>query len=229
MLSLARGLMKRTVSYSRPGERGENQDAFQIRSHPANPDSLMVAIADGQGGRAGGGIAARLACRVCIEMASSYAPRNLTIAWHWRDILRAVDQAVHDQPEAGFTTLIAFCITSESVICGGSNGDSAVVLLNDKSHRGILTANQPKNPPVGSGYARFGTFFTRLQSPWTVLAMSDGVWKYTGWDPLFRIASQAHGKKIIESLRHYAALPTMGRLQDDFTLIVIEGNGNYSE
>ena len=45
-----------------------------------------------------------------------------------------------------------------------------------------LTANQIKNPPVGSAAAVFTPFAGRLERPWTVLAMSDGVWKYVGWE-----------------------------------------------
>ena len=54
----------------------------------------------------------------------------------------------------------------------------------------ILTRHQFKDPPVGSGEASFVPFTARLASPWTVLALTDGVWKYAGWDHVLQVAAQ---------------------------------------
>ena len=210
------------ASYTAPGEGSENQDAYEIHPHPENAEYRLFALADGQGGREGAATAASTACRTLIRAASSYAPGDLIRSQSWKQLMPLADKAVLHDCTAGFTTLVAFCITPMGV-CGASSGDSAVLLANGDQTAEILTAGQFKNPPVGSGNARFSTFSARLTNPWTLIAMSDGVWKYTGWDPICRIAA-SHGPSqgIIHCLRNYAASPVCGQLQDDFTLVVFQ-------
>ncbi len=214
--------MIKIASYTAPGEGAENEDAYEIRPHPSNAEHYLCAVADGQGGREGAATAARTACRSLIRTAADCAPVALTCAQRWESMMRRADQAVLNDPDAGFTTLVAFYLTP-SCIYGASNGDSAALLVNGKQAAEVLTAEQAKNPPVGSGSACFAGFHAELSSPWTLIAMSDGVWKYTGWDPICRIAAgHENSQNIIEFLRNYAASPVSGRLQDDFTLVVFQ-------
>ena len=79
-----------------------------------------------------------------------------------------------------------------------------------------LTDRQAKNPPVGSGAAWFVPFADRLAGPWSVLAMSDGVWKYVGWDRIIAGIASHRGQPLIESLQAAARLrsgrfPTISR------------------
>jgi len=60
----------------------------------------------------------------------------------------------------------------------------AVVAIDAERRIFDLTRQQAKNPPIGSGDALFTPFGALLADPWLVLAMSDGVWKYVGWDRL---------------------------------------------
>ena len=53
--------------------------------------------------------------------------------------------------------------------------------------------------------------------------MSDGVWKYAGWETVREVALETSGQACIDALREKALLPGSGRLQDDFTLVVLEG------
>ena len=86
-----------------------------------------------------------------------------------------------------------------------------------------LTANQRKNPPVGiPGGATFVPFATRLVGRWSVLAMSDGVWKYVGWERLVRAAAEFRGEECVSQLQRAARLPGSGRIPDDFTVVVFE-------
>ena len=55
----------------------------------------------------------------------------------------------------------------------------------------------------------------------TVLAVTDGVWKYAGWESLLNTAVAEAGTEIIDRLRARAALPATGALQDDFTVVVL--------
>ncbi|VTU02160.1 protein serine threonine phosphatase : Protein serine/threonine phosphatase OS=Pedosphaera parvula (strain Ellin514) GN=Cflav_PD6463 PE=4 SV=1: SpoIIE [Gemmataceae bacterium] len=162
-------------------------------------------------GRAGrplrGERAARLACD-CI--ASGRDPRE-------------ADAIVAADPEAGFTTLVAFGVTSDAIE-GVSCGDSAVLLVCGSGAVAELTQYQHKNPPVGSGEAVFVSFEMPLVTPWKVLAMTDGVWKYAGWDRVRGLASRLGGEELLAALRAAARLPRSGQFPDDFTVVLIEAD-----
>lgn len=213
--------MIHVFSHTEAGGHALNEDAFEVHPHPSDPDCLLCALADGQGGRAGGGLAARLACRACVETASAYPPAILALRPDaWEAILRTADSAVADDTEAGFTTLVAFSIRKDA-ICGASNGDSGLCAASAGRPGVILTGRQHKDPPIGCGAARPVGFAARLVPPWTVLALSDGVWKYCGWDRVLLAASRLSGQDLIDSLRKQAGLPRSGRLQDDFTVVAL--------
>jgi hypothetical protein len=109
-------------------------------------------------------------------------------------------------------------------VFGASNGDSAALLLNPNQPEIILTARQHKNPPIGSGGATGVTFVSRLVPPWTLLALTDGVWKYVGWEAIGKVAKENRGGGILQALQALARLPS-GGFQDDFTLVVFENEG----
>jgi serine/threonine protein phosphatase PrpC len=211
-----------TFSFTKAGGHIENQDAFEIALHPYESSLHLCAIADGQGGRAGGAEAAP----PCMHDGSGENVVNIAQTthppWAWQAIVSAADQAVAKDPDAGFTTLIAFCLT-ESHVIGASNGDSAAVLFNSIVEPVILTRNQSKNPPVGAGDVRSVSFFSRLTSPWTLLAMTDGVWKYAGMDTVLKVETRRNGDEIIEELMNSAKLIGSGAFQDDFTIVVFAG------
>ncbi len=214
--------MIQVYSHTEAGGHADNEDAFEARPHPSDLDCLLCALADGQGGQAGGARAAQIACRVCVEAASEYQAAKLaTRPDAWEAILRQADAAVSEDQEAGFTTLIAFAIRNEA-ICGASNGDSGVYAVTAGGLAAILTDRQRKNPPVGCGGARPVGFAARLNRPWTVLALSDGLWKCAGWDRIADAASHLSGDDLINCLRKNAGLPASGLLQDDFTLVVVQ-------
>jgi serine/threonine protein phosphatase PrpC len=142
----------------------------------------------------------------------------LTSACGWGFVLQTADQAVAADPEAGFSTLVGFCIRNGRIV-GASSGDSAVALLNNAGAT-ILTNRQLKHPPVGSGSAVFTEFATELGEGWRALAMTDGVWKYVGWDRVIATAGAHPGRAALEALRELARLPKSGGLQDDFTAIL---------
>jgi hypothetical protein len=166
-------------------------------------------------------VAAKIACRALLDAAAKHEPAQLLLPTTWTKISRLADEAVVKAPSAGLTTLIGFCIT-DSVVCGSSCGDSAAFLLNAYRPAEILTARQHKNPPVGSGAAPFVDFFAALQRPWILLAMSDGVWKYAGWEGIAQSALSEHDEGLIHLLRQRAKLPVGKRLQDDFTLVIFQ-------
>lgn len=214
--------MIRVATHTEAGGPAHNEDAFVIRPHPADPESYLCAVADGQGGQPGGGPAARRACDAFLAVASQATLPELMLLRVWDDILAYVDRAVADDADAGFTTLVTFCIAGGHLV-GASCGDSALVLVEAGQAPLVLTARQAKNPPVGSGAALFVPFAIKLRPPWTLLAMTDGVWKYAGWDAMPQAAADADAEGTIRELRQRAGLPGSGALQDDFTLVVVKG------
>jgi hypothetical protein len=199
--------MARTFTFSAAGDHPANEDAFAL---VPTANGARVALADGQGGRAGGARAAQLACRVALESAAS-----------WEDALERADAAVSADPLAGLTTLVALEIAGDFV-SGASCGDSAAVAVWGDGLIRLLTAAQHKNPPVGSGEAAFVPYKLQLARPWKVLLISDGVWKYAGWERVWKSAANLSGDELLDDLQQAARLPATGEFQDDFTAVLLQ-------
>ena len=213
--------MVTVLSFSEPGGHPANEDAFVVERHPADPECWLCFLADGQGGRAGGARAAQLACRSAAEAALAEPCWKLAAPSAWAALLRGADTVVSADHDAGLTTLLGFCI-AYGRLAGGSCGDSAVLVSSSGERPREITAGQPKNPPVGSGEARFAPFAALLTAPWAVLAMSDGVWKYAGWERLAAGVLTERGERLIARIEESARLRGSGRFVDDFTVVLFE-------
>lgn len=97
----------------------------------------------------------------------------------------------------------------------------AVLLLNNGQEH-LLTERQFKNPPVGSSAARPVAFSARLGRVWKLLVISDGVWKYVGWETIGQRTRQKEGQELIASLRQTAAEASGGELPDDFSVALLQ-------
>ncbi len=213
--------MVNVTTFTEPGGHPLNEDAFLVQQHPADPSCWLCFLADGQGGRSGGGVAARLACHTGLERAGRLAPARLVDGRTWASLLRQADLAVAAEVMAGFTTLVGFCVRDKMVV-GASSGDSAVLTVVGRQAL-ELTTSQRKNPPVGSGEAEFVSYAVVLTEPWTVLAVSDGVWKYAGWNTIVGAATTMSREGLVDALKDAARLPRSGRFPDDFTVVLFEG------
>jgi hypothetical protein len=213
----------RVATFTEAGGHPVNEDAFEVQRHPADEELWLCTLADGQGGRAGGGLAARVACRTAMEVAGLAPGHKLLTAAYWVKVLREADQAVAKDPKAGFTTLVGFCL-GQGQIWGASNGDSAVLAMQADGRAEELTRHQAKNPPIGWGNAACTPFTALLATSRAVLAMTDGVWKYAGWNKIAEAAKGLRGQRLVDSLHSAARLPPSGKLQDDFTLVLFESD-----
>jgi hypothetical protein len=210
-------MMIYTFTEARDGHA--NEDTIAYRSHPANDDFTLCALADGQGGRSGGGIAAQTAVLLALDAACAVKMEALLSPLSWLDVCHTADRGVAAEPNTGYCTLVALVATGEWVV-GASSGDSAAVLIHEHSAV-ILTDRQHKNPPVGSGAAQFEAFSARLRMRWRVLVASDGTWKYVGWERMIAVGRSAQGNQIADALRR-EVLQSHKFLPDDFSVIVIE-------
>jgi hypothetical protein len=208
--------MIRASTFSAAGGHPINEDASLVRE--LSPDAWLIVLADGQGGRAGGARAAQLACQTAVEHATRAASCD------WREVLSAADAAVASDRDAGFTTLVGLSVRAGRV-AGASCGDSAAVAVCGDTAPKVLTSRQFKNPPVGSGEATFVPFELKLAEPWKLLVVSDGVWKYSGWDRVWSSLARLSGEELLDDLKAAARLPATGEFPDDFTAVLLEGGG----
>jgi len=211
----------RVYSYTEAGGHLQNEDYCEFHEHPTDSNIIICTLADGQGGRAGGAKAARVAGQACLASAIATKPKQLIRPTEWLSILASADRAVATAPDTGFTTLIGLCV-SGSFVHGASIGDSAVIVYDKDLTWHRLTDQQVKNPPVGSGYAKITPFSYHLTPPWLIVVMSDGVWSYSGWESVLMHPPNLDGELLIQSLLSRARLSGSGQLQDDFTIITIQ-------
>jgi hypothetical protein len=213
--------MLNVTPFTAAGGQRPNQDAHVVQPHPDAPEVWLCALADGQGGQSGAAEAAQLACTTVLAGLCAIPPKRLAMPSVWCEVLRAADRAVEADAVAGYTTLLGFALIGDALI-GASSGDSAVLVIPPAGRAIEATASQRKNPPIGSGGADIVPFALRLTLPWSVLAMSDGVWKYAGWEPITEAARTRHGLDLVARLLEAARLPGSGLLPDDFTLVLFE-------
>jgi PPM family protein phosphatase len=206
-------------TFTEAGDGHANEDAIAHRPHPTTDNFALCALADGQGGRSGGGMAAQAAVLLALDAACAVKPEALLSPLKWLDVCNTADKGVAAKPDAGYCALVALVAADEWVV-GASSGDSAAVLILDNSAV-ILTDRQHKNPPLGSGAAKFEAFSAKPGMGWRVLVVSDGVWKYVGWERMIAVGRSAQGNQMAEVLRR-EVLQSHGSLPDDFSLIVIE-------
>lgn len=75
------------TTFTEAGGHPLNEDAFLVQKHPASADCWLCFLADGQGGRAGGGEAARLACSVGHDIVAAARPERLLDVRYWASVL----------------------------------------------------------------------------------------------------------------------------------------------
>ena len=207
--------------HSEAGESHINEDVVQVRPHPGNADILLCALADGQGGQTGGAAAARVAVEESLRLASSLFVRDMREEAIWYAVVGAADEAVCEDDAAGYCSLISLCISGQG-IWGASSGDTGALLLSGGQDI-LLTEGQRKNPSVGSSAAYPVAFSARLQPGWTLLVVSDGVWKYVGWEQIACLVAENEGQALIAALCGAAWNANGGRLADDFSVALLYG------
>ena len=208
--------------YTEAGDGHANEDAVLVCPHPKDAGLLLCFLADGMGGQAGGAAAAQAAVAESLRAAASFSAKELRCSALWSPVLSAADESVAEDDDAGFCTLVSLCV-SEHEIWGASCGDSAALLLSGGQEM-MLTEEQRKNPPVGSSAAQPIAFSERLKPGWKLLVVSDGVWKYVGWEQIADLAARKSGQALMDALRRAAVEAGGGKLQDDFSLALLQGD-----
>jgi hypothetical protein len=211
-------------THTEAGGKEVNEDFVVAKRHPSGGERYVCALADGQGGRSNGALAARAACQTVWARAMEHPFDNLLQPSTFSTLMYAADNAVCSTQ--GYTTLVALAFDSDSVI-GASCGDSKAYFARRQDGSPVVditewTEGQQKNPPVGSGEAVFTSFsYTDIEEG-RILILSDGVWKFCGFEAIkaaFELTSFANAASVLRT----STLKRSGlSLPDDFSVIAIE-------
>jgi serine/threonine protein phosphatase PrpC len=184
----------------------------QDRAFSLSLDSRVVlAVADGAGGRSGGVEAAEMAIQHIKQRASTLDSQK-----DCENLLIQLDQLIATDKIAGETTAVV-CVVKASGIVGASSGDSGAWVI-EQSAIDDLTSNQVRKPFLGSGASPI-VGFARNRFAGTLLVATDGLLKYTSREliaaavrnPVF---DSITGKLI--SLVRYQS----GALPDDVSIVL---------
>jgi len=168
-----------------------------------------------------------VAAEESLRAASSFPASKLREPAPWYAVVGAADEAVCEDDAAGYCTLVSLAV-SDGEVWGASCGDSGALLVSG-GREFLLTEDQRKNPPVGSSAARPVTFSARLEPGWTLLVLSDGVWKFVGWEQIAQLAARHQGRELVAALRGAAWDANGGRLPDDFSVSLLHGEPHIGQ
>ncbi len=195
------------VAIVRDSYRTATEDRGSIRSVGSQ---IIIAVADGVGGLAGGAAAAETAVLQAMAHGPALDPAALV------SLAMEADRRIYEEPGAGETTLVV-AVASPQGIVGASVGDSAAWLVTDRDLID-LTWNQRAAPTLGSAGAVPIPFEHRGPGG-TLLVATDGLFHCA---PADRICAAARGDDLddaAKALVELARIPT-GDLQDDITVVL---------
>lgn len=207
------------VTHTEAGGKPVNEDFILARRHPMDESIWICCIADGQGGRSNGASAAKMACEAFFQSARAVFPAELFKDRTIPGLLSLVDGRV--SITGGFTTLAVLVLDRDSA-SGASSGDSKIFTRDQLGNVAEITASQRKNPPVGSGDAVFEPFMAHAIGGSRVLMVTDGVWKYAGFENIRRALESPEVEQVPELLRRETLARSGSSLPDDFSIIAIQ-------
>jgi serine/threonine protein phosphatase PrpC len=175
---------------------------------------LVLVVADGAGGRPGGGEAAEMVVREVREAAA--AARRPLDPRDWGQLLTPIDEAMADDPEAGEATAVV-AVISAAGIAGASAGDSEAWLIGPNDYH-ELTGCQHSKPFLGTS-AAVPVPFSARRFEGTLLVASDGLFKYADPDGICAAARQESIDQAARDLVDLVRLRS-GSLPDDVPVIL---------
>lgn len=185
---------------------GVGQDRLSVVQLGAK---IIIAIADGAGGRSGGAEAADFVALLARERAESLNSQS-----DCERILAELDETIASAKAAGETTAIVSIVSSEG-IRGASVGDSGAWLVKGS---GIddLTLHQIRKPLLGTG-AAMPVGFSRAGCSGTLLVATDGLLKYTSREKIAATIQKTDFNTTPSALIALVRYPS-GALPDDVTI-----------
>jgi len=193
--------------------RPTTEDRAAVVPLPAHR-GVVIVVADGVGGRPGGGRAAQMAVERISEAATAVSkPLDPEV---WRELLFDVDQALNDDAEAGETTAVIVAATGAGV-AGASVGDFEAWLVTASGHS-ALTSRQQRKPYLGYG-AAIPVGFRSVRLEGTLLVATDGLFKCADAE---RIAAATRGDDLASAAEAVAEIPRNreGSYYDDLAVVL---------
>ena len=180
---------------------------------------LVVVVADGAGGIAGGGAAADLVLRVVAEAIAQPGFNPFSPA-AWTELLIAADGLVVRDREAGETTCVVVAVRDDGRIVGASVGDSGAVVVAVDGRIDELTEGQHRKHRLGGGRAA-PVLFGRPDLDGVLVIATDGLFNYARPEVIAQVVAthedlDATGQALVEVVR----LPS-GSFMDDVALVLV--------
>jgi serine/threonine protein phosphatase PrpC len=182
---------------------------------------VVVVVADGAGGMAGGTDAAEYV--LTIVNAAVADPAFRPDATSWVDLLRRADGEIQAARTAGETTAVIVHLSHDALV-GAAVGDSGTLLVLDDCTVHDLAADQlpHRKRRLGSGRAVPTGFEAALPSRAVLVAATDGLVAYTRHDGLARAVFAADDlAEAADNLVDIVRLPS-GSLQDDVAVVLVK-------
>ncbi len=186
---------------------GENaQDRLFVRRFA---DRVVMAVADGAGGRSGGAEAATLAIEVISQLASDLHSEEDCI-----DTLLKAHALIEKNDTAGETTAVIAVIDGDEVF-GASVGDSGAWIIGEDGIED-LSSEQNRKPFLGCGDIEpVGFSCSELEG--TLLIASDGLLRYAGRDRIASAVRKSAFETVCQELVRLVRYPS-GALPDDVSI-----------
>lgn len=187
-------------------ERGnlELQDRAEILRFG---DRTIIVVADGSGGRSGAGLAAEFVVSSTRQNAA-----NLNGLQDCLRMLYELDQKIAKAADCGETTAVIVVLSPDEV-SGANVGDSAAWLFTSDGKEELTRVCKPY---LGSGVAAPHQFTRKINSG-TLVAASDGLWKYTSLESIERAVRAGNPERLATQLADLTRLRS-GTFQDDIAI-----------
>ena len=193
---------KVVTSIATDSSRPQSEDRVEIR---ISGDQVLIALADGAGGHAGGADAAEYAVQAMLGFQGQQDPAG------WVSCLAEVDRQLSLNGQGGETTAVVALVTERHVY-GASVGDSGAWFVRSDGIQN-LTQRQQRKPLLGSGVA-VPVLFQAEAGSGVLLVASDGLLKYASADRIGQgvrtTPLELASKALIDLVRLRS-----GALQDD--------------
>ncbi len=201
------------------GHAGAPEDRVLVRHRELNVNGgnteqpFLIAVADGAGGRSGGSPAAG---HVVKQFKSIDLPEEPG-EFYWEQWVQQMDRQLQEDPKTGLSTILVAVVTRNR-ISGASAGDSELRVLTDEETQHI-TKHQHRKPLPGTGKARPVSFEAEHNGE-SILAATDGFWKYTGTDDVI----EKHNEGGDVTAADFVDLVRLrsGDLRDDVGIVLIK-------
>lgn len=186
------------------GDKG--QDRIEVLR---DGDRLIFIVADGAGGRSGGGEAAELVIQLARERVGALASSR-----DCEKLLGEIDHVISADKIAGETTAVII-LTSPSGVYGASVGDSGAWILSG-GKIDDLSQGQMRKPFIGTG-GSLPVGFSRSALEGTLLVATDGLFKYTSREMIVATVEKSNLHDLPEALVKLVRYAS-GNLPDDITI-----------